>query len=44
MGVHNIVEFENSKRYMACVGANLFALNALFVRMNSHLHTRQLRF
>ena len=35
--------FENSKRYTVCVGANLFALNALFVRMNSHLQTRQLR-
>jgi len=29
--------FENSRRYAVRVGANLFALNALFVGMNSHL-------
>ena len=29
---------------IALVGANSFAHNLLFVRMNSHLHTTQLRF
>ena len=30
--------------YAAFVGANLFAHNRLFVRINSHLHPAQLRF
>jgi len=33
-----------SMTYTALVGANSFALNLLFVRINSHLQTRQLRF
>jgi hypothetical protein len=33
-----------STDYAASVGANLFAHNLLFVRINSHLQTRQQRF
>ena len=33
-----------STDYAVLVGANLFARNLLFVRMNSHLQARQLRF